>query len=883
MDTDDLFPFVAIAAIVALGLAAKALFDAHRATARLAALTERFVLLDGGLQQLAAQIRAAPAPETPPAPTSIPEAEIIAGDAPPETPPPVEEPAPPLPTPEAPPPVPVRGWEQKLVEHWLVWLGGVTLALGGAFLVKASIDYGLLVPGVRVVLGIAFGIGLSIAGEWISRGEPTDPQAEAQAGHGAFHVPQALVAAGAAIVFASLYAAYALYGLIPAGLAFMLLAATAIVTVAQSLRHGPLVAALGLVGAYVVPLLVASDAPRALPLFAYLAVVTAASLAVLRHRAWWWLAWLSLAGSIGWALLWLATAADPETLVVACYLLLQLGLFAAFRFGVDRIGFLAGTATTQVVRVLTRCAAWAIAVALFALAHADGFGNTGIAAALLAMAGLMAIAYRDRELDDVIAAAGALALALLVSWQLPWPHPDMDYWVFRVEPDHIAAFSTACVAFTLLLGGGGFALLPRVPRPGRWAALSAAVPPLVLIIAYWRLQRFDVDFAWSLAALALAGIELGAAGSVARRRDGSPENEIALAAYAVGVLAGTIIAATLALSEAWLTVALALHLPAIGWVERRARVPALRWLALGIAVAAIVRLVLNPYVLEYPLGPTPIVNWLLYGYGVPAASFIVATRVFGDSKDDTLVWVLEAGSASFLLALLTLELIHLIYGQLVSPFPDFAPGAAVFSLWLAFAAGMLALGERRQRPVLRWGGSLLFAATITVGIVWQAVMVLFGAEVGDLVGVDALLLADALPAVLCALIAWLCPLRPALRVAARILAAAFGFAWVTLEIDHFFNGDVELFHRSSEAEWYAYSLAWLIFAVAVLAMGLLRRNQWLRRAGLLGIALVVAKVFLSDMAELSGLLRALSFMGLGGALVALGYAYRRLRPLPAAA
>jgi len=42
---------------------------------------------------------------------------------------------------------------------------------------------------------------------------------------------------------------------------------------------------------------------------------------------------------------------------------------------------------------------------------------------------------------------------------------------------------------------------------------------------------------------------------------------------------------------------------------------------------------------------------------------------------------------------------------------------------------------------------------------------------------------------------------------------------------------------------------------------------------------VVGKVFLSDMAELDGVLRALSFIGLGGALVGLGYAYQRLRPL----
>src|SRR6516225_2944824 len=209
------------------------------------------------------------------------------------------------------------------------------------------------------------------------------------------YVPQALAAAGSATVFASLYAAHQLYGLLPSGLVFPLLALTAGATVAQSLRMGPYVAALGLVGAFVVPLLIESDEPHALPLFAYLAVITAVSLAVLRHRAWWWLAWLSLAGAMLWAPLWLGNAADPETPVVALYLLAQIGLFTAFRRGVPRVGFLAGIADTLMVRVVTRAAMWAVATGLFFLANADGFGTTSIAAAFVAAIGFLALAYRD--------------------------------------------------------------------------------------------------------------------------------------------------------------------------------------------------------------------------------------------------------------------------------------------------------------------------------------------------------------------------------------------------------------------------------------------------------------------------------------------------------
>src|SRR5207245_8952404 len=109
----------------------------------------------------------------------------------------------------------------------------------------------------------------------------------------------------------------------------------------------------------------------------------------------------------------------------------------------------------------------------------------------------------------------------------------------------------------------------------------------------------------------------------------------------------------------------------------RFRLPVWRGLALVVAGIVLVRLVATPYVLGYPIGPTPIVNWLLYGYGVPAASFIIATRQFGSRRDDLLVAVLEAGSALFSLLLLSLELTHAVYGRLTTlPLEDFAAGAA---------------------------------------------------------------------------------------------------------------------------------------------------------------------------------------------------------------
>ena len=55
-------------------------------------------------------------------------------------------------TASAPPPLsqPSPGFEERIGTRWVVWVGGLTLALGGFFMVRYSIDAGLLGPGVRI-------------------------------------------------------------------------------------------------------------------------------------------------------------------------------------------------------------------------------------------------------------------------------------------------------------------------------------------------------------------------------------------------------------------------------------------------------------------------------------------------------------------------------------------------------------------------------------------------------------------------------------------------------------------------------------------------------------------------------------------------------------
>ncbi len=77
------------------------------------------------------------------------------------------------------------------------------------------------------------------------------------------------------------------------------------------------------------------------------------------------------------------------------------------------------------------------------------------------------------------------------------------------------------------------------------------------------------------------------------------------------------------------------------------------------------------------------------------------------------------------------------------------------------------------------------------------------------------------------------------------------------------------------AEHYSYSAAFLLLSVLWLWRGIRSDTGWLRVAGLAVLTLTTFKVFLVDASALEGLLRVLSFLGLGAALIGIGWGYGR--------
>ena len=843
-----------------------------------------------------------PVAEVEPAPEPEPQAEAKAEplEEAAAEPPSVAEPAPVPPPP--PPPRPRLNWEEAFTGRWLVWLGGVTLALGGLFLVKYSIDLGLLGPRVRIVLGVLFGLALVLAGEWLRR----RPMERALAAISPSYVPPALTAAGTATLFASIFAAYALYDMLAPLVAFVLLAAVAALAVLLAFLHGPFMALLGIAGGFLVPALVSTGDPMAEGLFPYLLLLVAGALTVVRYMACWWLAWVTLAGAALWTLVWYLFAwSSSDVYIVGPYLLLLGALFVLVRHvwgpkpAVEPgIWSPHQMARPEQIAWVALASVWFLLFILVRQDYASVASLIVVGLAIL-LSGLLA---RREPVFDAIPVIALIVTSLTVAlWHLPRIVSERSamYVIDGQEigkvagpmvPPELASFLLTSGLFAALFAVGGFIALWGARRPGLWASLSAAGPLVLFSVAFWRITAFETDLAWTSAALALAALLVVAAERVARYRE-TPGMTAALGAYAVGVIAALALAATTALENAWLTVALSAQLPAIAWVEGRLALPALRRTALVVAGVVLLRLVLNPEVLDYHIGGVPGVNWVLYGYGLPALAFFWAARLFRRRAYDLAVTVLEAGALVFFVLLVTLEIRTLVGDGPIDAWRyPLAEQALDSTAWLAIAHVLYRRQGIVDRRVATWGWRILAGLAAAQVLLLQLLLAnpLFTNDpVGSWPIFNLMALAYGAPTLFAILF-----LRQARRSrhiwVARIAGAAAlitSFAWATLEVRHAFGGARLGQGHVTDAEWYTYSVVWLAYAGALLAIGIWRGYSVLRHASLAIVMITVAKVFLFDMSALTGIYRALSFIGLGLVLVAVGYFYRRFvfPPRPPAA
>ena len=427
-------------------------------------------------------------------------------------------------------------------------------------------------------------------------------------------------------------------------------------------------------------------------------------------------------------------------------------------------------------------------------------------AAALALQGI-AHARRSSAGAPWSARAAAVLPLLLLLEPLAFPHAAKPALVVGVT----VAFGALALGSATRLGSAAWAIVAMLAAAiaqGVWAELATpALAPLAfaglglsaVMFAVWPLvmapRSGESVWIWAVGALAgpvfffplriafVGAFGAGAIGAVPvalaaltfgvglRARTAvdpaSPVRRTALVWLFGTAVAFTSIAVPMQLENEWITVGWAILGLALVAVWRRFDHAGLKYVALAHLAVVTLRLVGNPAVLDYhPRPPTPIFNWLLYTYGVPA---------------------LCLAGAWYLLRALEVERVR------------------------AWERGL-------------YGRGLPLAA-----------------------------------------------------MGAMLAALVIGFVWLNLSIINAFatGPALELTFEHQPVRDLALSIAWAVYALTLLAVGMVRGSAGLRWVSLALILVTVGKVFLYDLSHLRDLYRVASLVGLAFSLIFISLAYQR--------
>ncbi|NEI69886.1 DUF2339 domain-containing protein [Rhizobium lusitanum] len=798
--------------------------------------------------------------------------------------------------------------ESTIGARWAVWVGGIALAFGGIFMVKYSIESGLLSPGVRLILAALFGLALIAAGEVIRRrAAPVLGNAFQNA-----MIPGVLTAAGVVALFGSTYAAHGVYGFIGPAIAFVLLALISLATLGLSLLHGQALAGLGLLASMATPALIASTSPKPWILFGYLTLTWLATLLAARLRR--WLIAPSLANGLLslWPLLYITFSPAVDLTPVTLSMLAMIGgtiFLWPGRYPIQEparenreagpvddiaqpqhaVGQWAVFLARAPLGMTLTASVGALTVSLCLLTYALDYGYP-IADATFMFAAIVAAvaAFGAGRLHAAWATILSAAIAVIGASGV------LTNWIAGVEPS--AADGTISLQSTVLyevLGLGaifvliGFFFLRHFAREEKpyaalWSLVMAATPLAIATISFVNFGNWTLDWLHGLYGVGLAIVLIGLA-EWQYRLEGEAES------LPTNILAaGSFAAAIFALHTLAHHAAATILLPVLGiaylLAGRLRSWPVLPWAMVAALIITMGRIAWQPTIVDpADLGTTPVFNMLLAGYGIPAVLAACAAFITRQSPSLRLRNTLQALACFLTLLTIAILVRHAMNGGVLN---DAVPTLGEQSIYTLLAIGasatLMALDLSAASPVFRYGGMALGAASVVMILTLHLLGLnpfVTGESTGRIPLFNLLLLAYLLPAIAYGGLAlYARNRRPLPYVAMLALAAAvMAFAWATLSVRRFWQGEyIPFWNGFIQGELYSYSVVWLLIGIALLGLGARFEARSLRIASAALVSIAVVKAFLIDMANLEGFLRALSFIGLGAVLIGIGLFYQKI-------
>ncbi|HET9324171.1 MAG TPA: DUF2339 domain-containing protein [Gaiellaceae bacterium] len=832
-----------------------------------------------------------------------------------------QAPAKPPPPPVAPPAPPTAprepswwerdiDWADLLGAKGLAWAGGAVTVLGVVFFFVLAVDRGWIGPGERVMLGALASALVFCGGLFLHRRfGPT---------YSAF----AAVGAGLAGGYATLLASAALYDLVSDPAALAIAAAIASVGLATSLLwSSEFVAGIGLVGAALVPLMVLFEEDLS-PLgtgFAGLVFVAIAVVAVVKR--WPTLAALGLAATLpqiallvgqgsvtDWdraILAWAFSAAYvaagialhravdedglgslPATLAILAGVLAGATGFALFE-GADR-GWIvvgAGVVYCAVGAALLRdrdvsALHVAIGLALIGVGLAVVLSGPSLALAWAAEAAVLAwLATRIEEPRYQLFALLYLAAAAVHAIAIDAPPSDLYEAASDPADGALAPLAIAVSAAVVAFFSRPWA---DEPTDGIFRALEPLLARFRAAAPLWRTLA-----AWLSGTAALYAASLGIL-ELAQLSSDDVDAAFERGQVAVTALWGAT-AAALTYSSRWLrsfqirpaglALACATFAQAAVFDATLEETPR-GWAMLAAAVA----LLLTALAEELPAldeEPELSISALLL---VPAAAGLGLVGLYFVTDAEGYAWLGEAAVFAALAALVfrsdrdfstLLWVPAVVLGALAAA--DLLEGTWLVLAWSAAAVAVSLLGDRVGEERLQLGAAGYLALALGYTLVELAPPGdFFTANADPAAGVPALLCSLAAAVVLTVVglrSGRLAEFRPYAAVGTAVLALYAASLVILGAFEWAGPADVETdFQRGHSAV----SAFWGIVGLLTLYVGLTRDLRALRIAGFALFGIALAKIFLYDLANLSSVTRALSFLAVGAVLLLAGFFYQRL-------
>jgi uncharacterized membrane protein len=766
--------------------------------------------------------------------------------------------------------------EDVIGGKWLNAVGLLAMLLGTAFFLKYAFDNNWIGPVGRVALGLVAGSAVLVVSEWIYR-------------RGWMYFSEGLTALGAAILYLSLYAAWNFYHLIAPESAFAGLAIVTALLIAIALRRdSQRLATLALLGGYATPLLVSTGHDAQVALFSYLALLNAGLLWMAMARDWRTLS-VSFVFTLLYGVIWYTHFYDPTklttSLIFASIFFLQFASLPAVLARRD------GVLRPDSAALTLLNAGWY----LFALdTMLYGSHRWLLTAAVLATSVLFLVLAasmpRRSEKGQALARPifGTIAFALItvaIPIRLQGQWIDMAWavegallvWIgLRLQT---AWLRWNGVAVLIIVAVYLFASPIEVDR----AFLNARFATFLTVIAAlsvvrWLSQRYAAILepgeesgyrAFSVAANAFAVYELSA-------------ETLQAVSHGVETLAAQSALQAYGLTLVWVMYAVALAL--FAYVRNSGLVRWQAWIlfALVLVKAPAADFLVSPYapdslaplramIFLAAVGAMAVALFLARHHATPAPQgertiftwFEVAINIYA-------VWALSVIAAQ--------AFAGPDRGRLLFQTPA-EQVLAVTVAWTVYALGLAVFAYMRGSSMARWQAWCLFALVLL-----KAPATDFSTTVdphGPLAYARMLVFAFVFCALLVALVLGRrgAPITDTGTKFLRVLEVGlniYGVWALSLVVWQAFSGPP----ASAAVSWGAaqqlgLSLAWTIYAVALIAIGVWRESALIRWQALALFALVIFKAFFFDLSLLAVGYRIASFLVLGLMLLGASFLYQR--------